>query len=94
MRAPKRSTWALWHIAVWVSFAVLEYRAIRGREATLSEWTRVLVGRRDAQRRGRHFAQAAFTALLLWFWGHILLDWGPYLNEGNRVSLRPRKAAA
>lgn len=87
-RRTKITVWAVWHLAVWLSFGVLEARAIRSGQHTLSEWTRVGLGCRDT-RRGRRVAQVAFTTLMVWFWGHILLDWGPYLDENRRVVLRP-----
>ena len=87
MSARKRvSPWTVWHVAVWSSFAALEIRAIRRQDVTLTSWTKEALGRTEQGTPRRGPLVVAFTALLVWFWGHIVLDWGPGLNEEGTVT--------
>jgi hypothetical protein len=90
-----RRVWLLWHLALWTSFAWLEYRAIKKRRwPTQSDWLRLTLGVGVATRRDRHFLAVAFTGLLLWFFGHILLGWGPYVGEDQKITFRRSRNGA
>lgn len=70
---PARRRWALWLVAVLVSFAAFELPALaQGREPdTLSAALRTWLGI-SPERRGHRLLGIAFVAGLGWFVSHIL----------------------